>query len=179
LGARGKAEVIVVGTKKRKDFVEDFGSELFDNLEEMIEALLDEMGESAPFIYGFSIIHRPGEDPEIRELGNNNQENNLPQEEDFIPQNTKKPLIDVFEDEETVHILAELPDAKKEDIHLRVATQSLEIKVSGSDSFNFSEEIELPKRVDKNSAKATYKNGVLEVTLRRYIEEDSVTVDID
>ncbi len=50
----------MVGIRKRKDFFEDFGSELFDNLEEIIEALLEEMGESGPFVYGFSIIHRPG-----------------------------------------------------------------------------------------------------------------------
>ena len=164
----------MVGTKKRKDFFEDFGSEIFDNLEEMIEALLEEMGESAPFVYGFSIIHRPGEDPEIREFGN--AQENFSQENFYSP-DTKKPLIDVFDDGEIIQILTEFPDVEKEDIHLKVTAQSLEIKVSGSS--NFSEKVELPERVDKNSTKATYKNGVLEVTLRRYAEEDSVTVDID
>ena len=50
----------MVGIRKKKDFFEDFGSELFDNLEEIIEALLEEMGESVPFVYGFSIIRRRG-----------------------------------------------------------------------------------------------------------------------
>ena len=86
----------MVGIRKRKDFFDDFGSELFDNLEEMIEALLEEMGESAPFVYGFSIIRRPGEDPELREFGN------VPEysqnEEDLFSSEIKDPLIDIFED---------------------------------------------------------------------------------
>ena len=53
----------MVGIRKRKDFFEDFGSELFDNLEEMIEALLEDMRESGPFVYGFSIIVARGKTP--------------------------------------------------------------------------------------------------------------------
>ncbi|MCQ1536469.1 Hsp20/alpha crystallin family protein [Methanosarcina sp. KYL-1] len=165
----------MVGARKRKDFFEDFGSELFDNLEEMIEALLEEMGESAPFVYGFSIIHRPGEDPEIREFGNTQEYS--PKEEDFFSPETKEPIIDVFEDGETVHVLAEFPEAEKEDIHLQATAQILEIKVSGPS--DYSEEVELPVRVDPKSAKASYKNGVLEVTFRRNLEEGSVIVNID
>ena len=101
----------MVGIRKRKDFFEDFGSELFDNLEEMIEALLEEMGESVPFVYGFSIIHRPGEDPELREFGN------VPEysqnDEDLFTSETKDPLIDIFENGELVHILAEFPEIGK------------------------------------------------------------------
>ncbi len=77
----------MVGTRKRKDFFEDFGSELFDNLEDMIEALMEEMGESVPFVYGFSIIHRPGE-----ELNSGNSEtfrNTLKTKRTSFPQKQK------------------------------------------------------------------------------------------
>ena len=170
MGARGKAEVIMVGIRKRKDFFEDFGSELFDNLEEIIETLLEEMGESIPFVYGFSIIRRPGEDLEFQKFGN------IPEysqnEEKIFPSEVKDPLIDIFENEEFVHVLAEFPEIKKEDILLHATAQNLEIKIIRP--FKYSEDIELPVRVDPKSAKANYKNGVLEVTFRRCAEENQL-----
>jgi len=165
----------MVGIRKRKDFFEDFGSELFDNLEEIIEALLEEMGESGPFVYGFSIIHRPGEDPELREFGN------VPEysqnEETFFPSETKEHLIDVFESEDMVHVLAEFPEVEKEDLLLQATAQHLEIKVLGLSGY--SEDVELPVRVNPESAKASYKNGVLEVTFRRSAEEKPVEIKVN
>ncbi|MFZ2498313.1 MAG: Hsp20/alpha crystallin family protein [Methanosarcina sp.] len=165
----------MVGIRKKKDFFEDFGSELFDNLEEIIEALLEEMGESVPFVYGFSIIRRPGEDSELREFGN------VPEysqnEDNLFPSEMKDPLIDVFEDEELVHILAEFPEVEKENLLLHATAQNLELKVVGSSEY--SEDIELPVRVDPKSAKASYKNGVLEVTFRRCAEEKPVEIEIN
>lgn len=164
-----------MGTRKRKDFFEDFGSELFDNLEDMIEALMEEMGESVPFVYGFSIIHRPGEDTELREFGN------VPEysqnEENFFSSETKEPLIDIFENEDTVNVLVEFPEVEKKDLLLHATAQHLEIKVIGLSEY--SEDVELPVLVDPKSAKASYKNGVLEVTFRRCPEESPVAIDIN
>lgn len=165
----------MVGIRKRKDFFEDFGSELFDNLEEIIEALLEEMGESGPFVYGFSIIHRPGEEPELREFGNVPE---YPQkEENVFPSETKEPLIDIFEDGDMVHILAEFPEVEKEDLLLHATAQHLEIKVLGLSGY--SEDVDLPVHVDPKSAKASYKNGVLEVTFKRSDEDKPVEIKVD
>jgi HSP20 family protein len=165
----------MVGTRKRKDFFEDFGSELFDNLEEIIEALLEEMGESGPFVYGFSIIHRPGEDPELREFGNVPEYSQ--KEDSFFPSEIKEPLIDIFENEDMVHVLAEFPEIEKEDLLLHATTQHLEIKVLGLSGY--SEDVELPVLVDPKSAKASFKNGVLEVTFRRCDEEKPIEIKIN
>jgi HSP20 family protein len=165
----------MVGIRKRKDFFEDFGSELFDNLEEMIEALLEDMGESVPFVYGFSIIRRPGEDPELREFGN--APDYSQKEENLFPSETKDPLIDIFENEELVHILAEFPEIKMEDLLLHATAQNLEIRVTGPSEY--SEDVELPVRVDPKSAKASYKNGVLEVTFKRCAEEEPIEIKIN
>jgi len=165
----------MVGIRKRKDFFEDFGSELFDNLEEIIEALLEEMGESGPFVYGFSIIHRPGEEPELREFGNVPEYSQ--KEENFFPSETKEPLIDVFENEDMVHVLAEFPEVEKEDLLLHATAQHLEIKVLGLSGY--SEDVDLPVPVDPKSAKASYKNGVLEVTFKRGDEDKPVEIKVN
>lgn len=166
----------MVGIRKRKDFFEDFGSELFDNLEEMIEALLEDMGESGPFVYGFSIIHRPGEDPELREFGNVREYSQ--NEENLFPSEIKDPLIDIFENEDLIHVLAEFPEIGKEDLLLHATAQNLDITILGGSS-DYSENIELPSRVDPKSAKASYKNGVLEITFKRCAEERPVKIEIN
>jgi HSP20 family protein len=165
----------MVGIRKRKDFFEDFGSELFDNLEEMIEAILEEMGESVPFVYGFSIIHRPGEDPEFREFGNTPEYSQ--NEENFLSPETKDPLIDIFENGELIHVLAEFPEVIEEDLQLRATAHNLEIKILRPSEY--SEDIELPVHVDPKSAKASYKNGVLEVTFKRCAEEGPVDIKVN
>jgi len=164
----------MVGIRKRKDFFEDFGSELFDNLEEMIEALLEDMGESVPFVYGFSIIRLPGEDSELREFGNVLDDSE--DEKNLVTSEIRNPFIDIFESEELVHILVELPEVKKEDLLLHATAQNLEIRVLNLS--DYSQDVELPARVDPKSAKASYKNGVLEVTFKRGIEEIPVEIEI-
>ncbi|AKB45695.1 MULTISPECIES: Hsp20/alpha crystallin family protein [Methanosarcina] len=165
----------MVGIRKRKDFFEEFGSELFDNLEEMIEALLEDMGESVPFVYGFSIIRRPGEDPELREFGNVSESSE--DEENLFPSEIRDPLVDIFESEELVHVLAEIPEIEKEDLLLHATAQNLEIRILGASEY--SQDIELPARVDPKSAQASYKNGVLEVTFKRCTEERPVEIEIN
>lgn len=165
----------MVGARKRKDFFEDFGSELFDNLEEMIEALLENMGESVPFIYGFSIIRCPEEDHEYREF--EKAPEYFEDEENLFLSEIRDPLIDIFESEDLVYVLAELPEVKKEDFLLNATAQNLDLRVIGASEY--SQVIELPARVDPNSAKASYKNGVLEVIFRRCDEEKPVEIKIN
>lgn len=165
----------MVGARKRKDFFEDFGSELFDNLEEMIEALLENMGESVPFIYGFSIIRCPEEDHEYREF--EKAPEYFEDEENLFLSEIRDPLIDIFESEDLVYVLAELPEIKKEDLLLNATAQNLDLRVIGASEY--SQVIEFPVRVDPNSAKASYKNGVLEVIFRRCNEEKPVEIKIN
>ncbi|MGA9187887.1 MAG: Hsp20/alpha crystallin family protein, partial [Methanosarcina sp.] len=87
------------------------------------------------------------------------------------------PLIDIFENEDLVHVLAEFPEIGTENLLLHATAQNLEIRILGSSEY--SEDVELPVRVDPKSAKATYKNGVLEVTFRRCAEEKPVEIEIN
>jgi len=165
-----------LGAKKRKDFFEDFGPEIFDNIEEIIKDFMEDFGESIPFVYGFSIVHRPGEEPEIREFGNFQEAEDNPYEEIDFSVEEKKSLIDVFEAEETVHVLGDFSEVRKEDLKLSASAQSLEIKVLEPEEY--SETVELPTRVEPGSAKASYRNGVLEVIFKKELEEAPKSIDI-
>lgn len=141
--------------------------DIFGDFDEMFEEMLKEfenMGpgehESGPFFYGFSINQRPGEEPEIREFGN------IRPESGKIEIGERKPLVDVFDTDRTVQVVAEMPGIEKEDVELSAEGRELEIKASRGER-KYHEFVELPADVDIDSAKASYKNGVLDITLNK------------
>ncbi|WP_319507041.1 archaeal heat shock protein Hsp20 [uncultured Methanolobus sp.] len=163
--------------KKRGFFDDIFDKGNFTDIEDIIERMMDKFGidlndfETQPFFYGFSVSRHPGEEPEIKEFGNIFPDDiDEDEDDDFesIRQQfriaERKPLIDVFEIDEKVHVMAELPDVEKEDINLDVTETLLKLNAQHEET-SYSESIELPSSVDPDSAKATYLNGVLEVVM--------------
>jgi HSP20 family protein len=118
-------------------------------------------GENRPFVRGFSIRIGPDGKPEIKEFGTKFE---AMRGETGIEE--RKPLIDVMETDEEVHVIAEMPGVNKEDIDLNASEKSLEIKAEGENR-KYYETVELPAEVDPDSAKARYNNGVLEVVLKK------------
>jgi HSP20 family protein len=59
-----------------------------------------------------------------------------------------------------------LPGVDKNDIQLNGADKVLTIKVDTPER-KYYKEVELPEEVESEGAKATYKNGVLEVVLNK------------
>ncbi len=169
--------------RRRNFFDEMFGidsvhdmDEIFDRLNRAMGMSLENFGQH-PFIYGFSVTHRPGENPEIREFGN------IPTFEqietgDRRYLDTRKPLIDILETEDKVHVIAEIPGIEKENILLNATDLILDIETIDGNP-KYSERVELPVKVDPQSAKATYKNGVLEVTIRRLESSSRTSINIE
>ncbi|MFQ6062644.1 MAG: archaeal heat shock protein Hsp20, partial [Methanosarcinales archaeon] len=137
--------------------------DIFKDFEEMIDNLFEDIEDEikGPFVYGFSLTHRPGEEPEIREFGNVRPRFGRPIEISEIT-----PLVEVFKSDDKIHVVADMPGVEREDISLDCSETSLEIYASHGDK-KYSKHVELPSKVDPNSATATYKNGVLEVILKR------------
>ncbi len=93
---------------------------------------------------------------------------------------TWAPALDVYEDNDNVIVRAELPGMKKEDISISLNEDVLtlsgerrhEKKYEGSQTSReerffgrFSRSVSLQKKVDANQVKASYKDGILTVTL--------------
>ena len=171
------------GRKRRSFFDEMFGidplqgmDEMFDRLSRAMDMSVENVGQH-PFVYGFSVTHRHGEDPEIREFGN------IPTFEqmetgDKRYLDIRKPLIDILEAEETVHVIAEMPGIEKENILLNATDLILDIETIDGNP-KYSERVELPVKVDPQSAKATYKNGVLEVTFKRLESSSRTSINVE
>jgi len=138
-------------------------------MEEMMRQTFEETSRKSriygPRIYGFSMSIGPDGKPIIREFGN-------VQPGRFGPKlrEEREPLIDIMEEKEDVVIVAELPGVEKEDISLHATEDQFTISVDNSNR-RYHKEMPLPAKVDRRSARASYKNGVLEVRLRKLEEK--------
>ena len=98
------------------------------------------------------------------------------------------PMVDVFEKDDKFVVKAELPGMKEEDIECSVVGDSLIIKgekkteseVKEEDYYrsertygSFYRTISLPSTVDTDKIKASYEDGVLEITLPKLAEVKS------
>jgi len=114
-----------------------------------------------PYVYGFSMSVGPDGKPVIREFGNVQPSRRGPK-----IRREREPLVDVIEEDKAVVIVAELPGVEKDDISLHAIEDHLTVSVN-TPNRKYRKELTLPARVDPKSACASYKNGVLEVRLKK------------
>ena len=117
--------------------------------------------EIGPIVYGYSVTIGPDGRPVIREFGNVRKGKDTPWKQ---IQDKREPLVDVVSTDKEVHVIAELPGVRKEDLNVTVAERSVTISVD-AEGRKYYKELDLPGVVDPQGAKSTYNNGVLEVTL--------------
>ena len=104
------------------------------------------------------------------------------------------PPVDIYETEDSIVVKAELPGMKKEEIKIEVKGDVLNLrgerKLLKSNKENtchlverfygsFSRNFNLPMVVDQSRAKATYKNGVLEVKLPKRVEVKTPPIKVE
>jgi HSP20 family protein len=153
-------------------------SDEFDNLFqrmmrpfEGLDEMWDKMKGSAntqtfgPYYYGYSITVGPDGKPVVKEYGNV-RPSLLPTAE------TREPLADVIVDdkEKTLKIVAELPGVEKKDIKIEVVGHAILIDAVHEER-KYHSKVPIKHKVDENSVKATYANGILEVKFQLREEE--------
>lgn len=109
-----------------------------------------------PFVYGFSYTAEPGREPVFQEFGNIH-----PSYRGIEPREGREPLVDVMDEKDKYKIFVELPGVDKENVKLDAAENSIQLRTD--DERKFYKMIELESSIDPDSAKASYKNGVLTV----------------
>ncbi|MEM4170092.1 MAG: archaeal heat shock protein Hsp20 [Thermoplasmata archaeon] len=158
--------------KKRRDedefdfdyFFDDFEEE-FKRMNERISRILNELSRhmsdvQGPFVYGFTMKIGPDGKPRIEEFGN------VPKVGVGELEGYREPLVDVSDDEKNVYVTAELPGVEKEQINLQVDENTIIIKTDVPER-KYYKVIELPERVKPETAKASYHNGILDVTIEK------------
>ena len=125
---------------------------------------LSESDRLNPFVYGFSMSLGPDGVPHVHEFGNIKKQ--LTKENNFDEGFGREPLIDIIKDEQNISITAERPGVEKDDIDVDLQDSRLVISVD-TEHRKYNKEIDLPDEVDKKTIKATYKNGILDISLKR------------
>jgi len=111
-------------------------------------------------VYGFNIRTMAGK-PVIDSFGNIRETARGP-----VVEEVREPLVDIFDEQDHILVLAELPGVSEDQIKVEVAGDILTLTASDKDR-KYGKEILLPGKVKADSVKASYKNGILEITLEK------------
>ena len=134
----------------------------FERIERMLRDAFRQGKRKEPFIYGFSVRIGPDGRPIIQEFGNVRRFGIVEE----LPEGFREPFTDVMEDRESYKVTIELPGVAKEDIDLKIDERSMEVKVDTA-SRKYYKKVLFREPVNPDTAKATYKNGVLDVVVKK------------
>ncbi len=119
--------------------------------------------EWGPFVYGYSLTIGPEGKPVFREFGNVKPSLTGGK---LSLRDEREPLIDVISSDDEVKVIAEIPGVSKENIKVTATENNVTLDTDTPER-KYHKETELPDAVEPNTARSTYKNGVLEITFKR------------
>ena len=76
-------------------------------------------------------------------------------------------IVDVFEEGQTIRVMAELPGASENDVKIDIESNTLIIRSTTDSTRKYYKRIALPKPVTREAVEFSCKNGVLEVKLKK------------
>lgn len=135
-------------------------SNSFFNMDDIFEELKTNGINNGPYYYGYTMTVGPDGKPVVREYCNVNQES-LP------ASNTREPMVDTIidEKEKLVKLIAEMPGVEKSDVKILVQDKLVDISAEHGEK-KYHVKVPIKYKVDENSAKALYKNGILELVFK-------------
>ncbi len=115
---------------------------------------------SGPYYYGYTITVGPDGKPVVNEYGS-------VKPDQLQTSDTREPIIDtiVDEKEKVVKLIAEMPGVEKADVKIVVENNIVDISAE-HDKKKYHVKVSLQQKVDENSAKASYKNGILQLIFK-------------
>ena len=125
--------------------------------------------EVGPIVYGYSMTIGPDGKPRVREFGNVRSPLRGGGGGSFtrpLISSEREPLADVTTSNTEVKVILEMPGVSKENIKINAYDNSLEIK-SEDPQRKYHEVIDLPPEADIETAKSSYRNGILEITFKK------------
>ncbi len=114
-----------------------------------------------PYYYGYQLSVGPDGKPEVKEWGNVRPSTAI------SDTGTRQPSVDEIFDEKTrtLKLVAEMPGIEKSDIKVSVADGIVTLSAT-HDKRKYLCNVPLKYKVDDNTAKAHYSNGILEVEFK-------------
>ncbi len=117
-----------------------------------------------PYYYGYTMTIGPDGKPVVKEYGNVKPA--------LLPtSDVREPFVDVLVDdkEKVLKLIAEMPGVEKKDIKIVVEGRTVNLDAEHGEK-KYHAKVPIRQKVDENSVKASYANGVLEVRFK--LKED-------
>ncbi|HEY5735800.1 MAG TPA: archaeal heat shock protein Hsp20 [Nitrosopumilus sp.] len=140
-------------------------SNSFFDVDDIFEEFKGNGSESGPYFYGYTMTVGPDGKPVVKEYGN--------VKPGLLPtSDTREPIVDtiVDEKEKVVKLIAEMPGVEKSDVKIVVENKIVDLSAEHGDK-KYHVKVPVQQKVDENSAKASYKNGVLQISFKLIEEE--------
>jgi len=122
---------------------------------------LTRLKEGMKGVYGFSIKTAVGGEPIVETFGNIKKSPEGP-----IVEEEREPLTDVFDEKDEVVVITEIPGVSEEGISVDLKGDILEISAVGKNR-KYRKEVLLPMQIKKEILSYAYKNGILEVRIKK------------
>ncbi len=145
------------------DFIDLLGDMIETGEEEVTrsgEFKIKGLGDKGRGVYGFSVRTGIGGIPRVERFGNIRAT-----EEGPVVAEVREPLVDLFDEEQEIVVVAELPGVGEEEVHIEVQDDILSLETTGERKY--AKEILLPGAVDVATLQKAYKNGILELRLKK------------
>ena len=117
-------------------------------------------GREGRAVYGFSIRSGLGGIPKVERFGNVRTTAEGP-----VVAEVREPLVDLFDEQAEIVVVAELPGVAEEEIHINIQDDILSLETIGERKY--AKEILLPCAVNADTLQKSYRNGILELHLRK------------
>ena len=112
-------------------------------------------------VFGFSVNTMAGGKPVVEPFGNIKKTPKGPTVEEV-----REPIVDIFDEKEEVRIYAEIPGVTEEKIETEISGDILKLSAEDTDR-KYAKEVLLPSKVKPETLEKTYKNGVLEIKIKK------------
>ena len=150
-------------------------SNSFFNIDDIFEEFKTKGSNQGPYYYGYTMTVGPDGKPIVKEYGNTKPEL-------VSAPNTREPIVDtiVDEKEKLVKLVAEMPGVDKSDLKVVVQDKSVNLSAEHGEK-KYQVNVPIQYKVEENSAKASYKNGILELVFKLAEDEKlkSTTVEVE
>ena len=138
----------------------------FMNMDDIFEEFKDSdnLQTYGPYYYGYTMTVGPDGKPVVKEYGN--------VKPSLLPtSDVREPFVDVLVDdkEKVLKLVAEMPGVEKKDIKILVEGRTVNLDAEHGEK-KYSAKVPIRQKVDEDSVKATYANGILEVRFK--LKED-------
>lgn len=140
-------------------------SSSFFDIDDTFEEFKENGSNSGPFYYGYTMTVGPNGKPIVKEYGN--------VKPGLLPSSdTREPVVDTIidEKEKLVKLVAEMPGVEKTDVKILVQDKFVDISAEHGEK-KYHVKVPIKYKVDENSAKASYKNGILELIFKLIEDE--------